>query len=266
MHIQRIALRLTALVTVLFVCLLGAVPLSAGAATTPAVQVQPSTNIADGSVVSVTGSGFTASATIAVIECQAGTTSESGCDLSTYVLTTASSSGDFSLSYIASRYLHIGTTTIDCAVPGSCILAAANILNYSDAAGTPISFDATAPTPPPLQLGGTVSPTGTVEHKTGVATVSGTLTCNRPANVTVSGELTQIYHRFVFTSYFFMSVLCTSSSTWSAVVQPSNGLFGHGTATVNATAYGSVDGSYSQANLSGTVYLSFAKNPNNPHA
>lgn len=248
---------------------LSVAPVGAGAATAPTVQAQPSTNVADGQVITVTGSGFSPGATIVVIECQAGATSESGCDLSTYETTTASSSGGFSTPYIASRYLQLGgpiPTTLDCAVVGACVLAAANLSDYAEAASTPLSFDPSAPTPPPLALGGSLAPTGTVDHKTGVATLSGTVTCNRPVFASVSGELSQIYHRFVFTGYFYVNVLCTSSTTWSAVVQPTNGLFGRGSASVSAVANGSVGGTHGQVDLSGTVKLTFAKKGHNPHS
>jgi hypothetical protein len=260
MSLRRIALQLTASVAVSVVGVLGAVPLSADATTTPSVQAQPSTGIADGQVITVTGSGFTAGATIAVMECQTGTTSESGCDLSTYILTTASNSGAFSTPFIASRYLHLsGPTTVDCAVPGACFLAAANLNNFAEAASTPITFDPTAPAPPPLQLGGSLSPSGTVDQKTGVASLSGTVTCNRPAYATVSGELSQIYHRFVFSSYFSGSVLCTSTTNWALSVQPTNGLFGQGATSVTATVSRSVGGIYSQVDVSGPVTLKFPK-------
>lgn len=269
MRLRRLTLHLAVLATVSLVSAALLVPAGAGAATTPTLQAQPSTNVADGQVITVTGSGFTAGATVAIVECQSSATNESGCDLSTYQTATASDTGGFSTPYIASRYIEVGgltPATIDCAVVGACILGAANYSNLSEAAATPLSFDPTAPTPPPLQLGGSLSPTGTVVHKTGVVTLSGTVTCNRPVYASISGDLSQVYHRFVFTSYFFASVLCTSSNTWTVVVQPANGLFNRGTATVNAAAYGYVDGSSSQADLSGTVTLTYPKNPHNPHA
>ncbi len=254
---RRIATLLVATTGLLFVGI-GVLPgVEASATTTPTVQAQPSTGVDDGQVITVTGSGFSPNATIVVIECQTGTTTEAGCDLSTYIYVTASSAGAFSTPYIASRYLHI-STTIDCAVSGACILAAANESNTAEAAATPLTFS-TAPPPPALVLGASLAPTGTVDHKTGVATLSGTVTCNRPVIASISGELSQVYHRFIFTSYFSTSVLCTSSSNWSAVVQPTNGLFGHGTASVSAYASGYVGGTSSQVEISGAVTLSFAK-------
>jgi hypothetical protein len=222
------------------------------------VQAQPSTGVADGQVITVTGSGFTANATIALIECQTGATSEAGCDLSTLSSTTASSAGGFSSPFIASRYLQL-SSTIDCAVSGACRLAAANENNLAETASTPLSFNPKAPPPPALALGASLAKSGTVNHKTGVATLSGTVTCNRPVMASVFGELNQTYHRFIFTSYFSLSVLCTSSTHWTVVVQPTNGLFGNGTASVVGNASGSVGGAFSQTDISGTVTLRFSK-------
>ena len=259
MHVRRIATFVAATMGFLFAGI-GLVPGGdAGATTTPSMQAQPSTGVADGQVITVTGSGYSPNATIAVIECQTGSTTEAGCDLSTYILTTASSTGAFSTPYIASRYLHLATT-LDCAVAGACSLAAANYNNYAEVAGTPLTFNPAAPAPPPLVLGASLAPTGTVDHKTGVATLSGTITCNRPVIASISGELSQVYRLFIFSSYFSVSVLCTSSTNWSAVVQPTNGLFDRGSASVSdGFASGYVGGTSTQANFSGTVTLNYPK-------
>jgi hypothetical protein len=246
----------------LAVVLLYAPLTQAGATTPPTLLAQPNSNVPDGSVITASGSGFTPGATIAIVECQSGATSEAGCDISNYETVTATSSGGFSTPFIASRYLRLSNptpTTVDCATPGACILVAANYSNTAEAASTPLTFNPSAPTLPPLALDGSLAPTGTVDHKTGVATISGTVTCNRPVIANIDGQLSQTYHRFIFTSFFSVSVLCTSSSTWTAVVQPQNGLFGQGAASVSAYASGYVGGGGSQAELSGTVTLKNAK-------
>jgi hypothetical protein len=121
-------------------------------------------------------------------------------------------------------------------------------------------FNPSAPTPPALVLEGSLASTGTVGHKTGVATLSGTVSCNRPVLVSVSGQLSQTYHRFIFSSFFSTNnVLCTSSTTWTSVVQPQNGLFGRGAASVSGYLSGAVGGSSSQVDLSTTVTLQFPK-------
>jgi hypothetical protein len=218
--------------------------------------------VADGQVISVSASGFTSGASVAVIECQTGATSQSNCDLSSYRVVTASTTGTVSTPFIASRVLNLFPAHIDCAVAGACILAAANINNYSEAASTPLTFDPHAPVPPPLTMSGTLSPSGTVVPKTGVATLYGTVTCNRPAYVSINGELRQIYKRFIFSNYFFTQAICTGWNTWSVVVQPGNGLFGRGSASADLNLYGSVGGTFQQVQLSGiTVTLSRSVNP-----
>ena len=240
----------------------GVMPTSqAGATTTPTVDAKPNTGVADGQVIAVTGAGFSAGATIAVIECQTGATGPSGCDFSTLHTTTATSTGTFSTPFIASRYINVFNVfpiRVDCAVAHACILGAANIANITQAASTPLTFNPKAPPPPPLVLGGTLDPTGTVVHKTGVATVSGTVTCNRPVFAFMNGELRQIYHRFIFSNYFFTTVLCTSSRNWSIQVQPGNGLFSKGGVSADVSLYGNVGGTFSSVALSGTITLHFA--------
>jgi hypothetical protein len=260
MHLRRSTLSLIAVTMISVGTVLGVAPVLAGAATTPTVQVQPSTNVADGQAVTVTGAGFTPSAFIAVVECQTGATSESNCDISNYQDITASSSGSFSTPFIASRYLQTGTSTVDCAVSGACILVAANYNNQAEAATTPLTFDPNAPTPPALAMGATLSPTGTVAHKTGVATVSGTVKCNRAVIVSVYGQVSQIHQRILTTGFFSTSVLCTSSGTWSAVVTSQGGLLTQGRMSVSsASAFGFVGGTSSQVSLSGIVTLKQSK-------
>ena len=261
-RLRMISTRLAVVAGSLLAGVLVVVPGSiASATTTPTVHAKPSTGVADGQVIAVTGAGFSPGATIAVIECQSGATGPSGCDLSTLHTTTATSTGTFSTPFIASRYLNIFPTRVDCAVAHACILGAANFANIAQAASTPLTFNPKAPPPPPLVVGATLNPTGTVVRKTGVATVSGTVTCNRPVFASINGELRQIYHRFVFSNYFFTTVLCTSSSNWSVLVQPGNGLFGRGSASADVSVYGNVGGTSSQVALSGTVTLRYSHNP-----
>jgi hypothetical protein len=212
--------------------------------------------VADGQVIRVTGSGFSPSASIAIIECETGATGESGCDLSTLYTLTSSTAGSFSTHYIASRYLNLSSGTVDCAAPGACGLAAANESDTAEVASIRLRFDPTAPPPPALALAATVSPTGTVNTKNGVAIVSGTVTCNRPAMVSIYGQLTQIYLRFIFSSNFGITVLCKSSRNWTVRVQPTNGLFGIGGAKVTGTASGSIGGTYSQVPFKERIRLS----------
>jgi hypothetical protein len=142
------------------------------------------------------------------------------------------------------------------------VLEAANFNNGLEFASTPMIFDPTAPPPPILAMGATLSPTGTVNHKTGVATLSGTVTCNRPVDFTVSGAVSEPYHHGSSSGAFdTTNLLCTSSSTWSAVIKSPN-TFTKGTLSVTqaiANATSAPDGTISQVDLSGPVTLNFSK-------
>ncbi len=101
-----------------------------------------------------------------------------------------------------------------------------------------------APAPPPLSIGIALDPTGTAT-RAGSATVSGTVTCNSPASVYVSGALTQKVTRFALASgHFSKQVACTGTTAWQATVGPETSVpFGPGAAqlSVDANAY---DGEY----------------------
>ena len=60
-----------------------------------------------------------------------------------------------------------------------------------------------------------------VRTSAGTATVRGTVTCNSPTTVNVSGTLTQKATRFaVATGQFYRSVACSGTTRWEATVAP----------------------------------------------
>jgi hypothetical protein len=92
--------------------------------------------------------------------------------------------------------------------------------------------------PPPLELGLTIDPTGSVVPSKGVATVSGTVTCSRSASVGVEGRMEQRAGRLLIHGFFFTFVECAPPATaWSAVVEGENGRFVAGRAHVDAFAF-----------------------------
>jgi hypothetical protein len=234
-------------------------PAASGATTppVPTVTVRPATGLADGQLVWVHGSGFSAGATVALVECEAGALNESDCDLTTLQTVATDLSGGLVSPYIVSRALVVGGTSIDCAVPPGCALGSANLADVSQAASTPLRFDPSLPFAPPLQLSVAVDPTGTVKPRTGFSTLTGSLTCNRAALVELQGELKQIYLRFIFSSAFAAGVLCRPGSAvpWKAYVRASNGLFAPGHARVLGQAYVALDDSQTVVDFSGGVRL-----------
>jgi hypothetical protein len=108
--------------------------------------------------------------------------------------------------------------------------------------------------PPPLELGLTIDPVGSILPSKGVATISGTVTCSEPAFVEVQGRMQQRVGRLLITGFFFTFVECTPPATaWSATVEGENGLFVAGRAQVDAFAFAPEEGAFAEA--SATVRL-----------
>ncbi len=225
----------------------------------PALSATPDTGLGDGQSISVTGTGFSANTEIGMAECEPGAVSEADCDISTGVLLESDGSGDFSTAYNVARILNISngtqtTTQIDCAQV-ACLLAAADLSDFSVAASTTLSFNPNLP----LELSGTLAKKGTVRPHTGTATITGTVTCASPTIVEVDVNLVQFYKRFVFTNEVYEIVPCSSTaSTWTAVVPPGNGLYAVGKAQATVYLDAQFGTSYRQIELTGKVNLKLA--------
>ncbi len=85
----------------------------------------------------------------------------------------------------------------------------------------------------------TVDPTAPVS-RTGIVTLTGTVTCNVPMSIYVSGQLRQsVGRKTLLQAYFYSYPWCSGGTTpWSATVASSNGVFGGGKAEVYMTASG----------------------------
>jgi hypothetical protein len=227
---------------------------------TPSLTANPSAELADGQTITVTGSGFTPNSLIGMAECESNATSPANCDLSTVQEVESDGTGSFSTPYTVSRLFTVyndatGTsTTIDCALT-PCLLGAADVSDYSVDAAAAIGFNPNLP----LQLTGTVSTTGKVNTKTGVAYISGTVVCLQPTEVEVDVDLAQIYHRrFNFTSEGYTDVNCQArkkGTKWTVEVPPDLGLFGVGKATVQAELSAQIGNSYRDIDVPGNVVL-----------
>lgn len=90
--------------------------------------------------------------------------------------------------------------------------------------------------PPALELGLTIDPLGTVDARTGVATVGGTVTCSQPVPLDLFGDLSQRLGRSISGAFFDIGVQCDGQTTWRADVPPENGLFVAGRVAVTAVA------------------------------
>jgi hypothetical protein len=101
-----------------------------------------------------------------------------------------------------------------------------------------ISFN---PAPPPPTLDVTVAPRGSVNTKTGVATIHGTYTCTDASFIDIFGYVTQPVGRlFTITGGFDVFDVDTcdgSSHQWSANVVPNSGKFAGGKAITVAFSF-----------------------------
>jgi hypothetical protein len=92
---------------------------------------------------------------------------------------------------------------------------------------------------PPLTLDLSINPAGSRNPQTGTAIVQGTVTCNKPAGVSVQGQLRQkLGRKTIIRGDFSTSVDCDGETPWSATVRSDQGAFGGGTAEVIAFASG----------------------------
>lgn len=143
-----------------------------------------------------------------------------------------------------------GTWSLQNCGPGSTPFDATSGVTYTilafddqfDGTGNGGSLSITVderPPPPVVEL--TVNPTGSVNAKTGVATVRGTITCTGSADfLGVDGSVRQTVGRFTISGYFYLedSPACDGEAhAWSATVYPENGKFAGGKAKVEAFAY-----------------------------
>jgi Neocarzinostatin family len=225
----------------------------------PTLTATPSVGLADGQTIIVTGSGFTPFVGVGMVECQEGATGPSGCDISTLRELATDGSGSFSTPYTVTRVItttagKLGANkTIDCAL-SPCFLGAADVSNYSVAASVAIGFN---PKIPPV-LRGTLTPTDTVNPHTGVAEISGTVSCTQPLAVQLSVDLDQHFGRFNFENYGYSSVNCgqTKKATkWTLAVPPGIGLFGVGKATVVVDFSTQIGNSYRNVEVEASVIL-----------
>src|SRR5215210_1689259 len=93
--------------------------------------------------------------------------------------------------------------------------------------------------PPPFDIEVTINPTGTVNPRTGVVTVSGTIECTEPASFGIDGEVTQRAGRASITGELFTYGYCLAEeqpTVWDTTLQGENGKFVPGTAVVSITA------------------------------
>ena len=106
----------------------------------PTVTVSPSTDLVDQQAVQVAGLGFTPGATVALLECPAGSSAVGACDFSTILIVTADPTGAIATPYKAVRVVTVDGSSLDCAAPAACSLSAGNVDDFAQRTLVPIAF------------------------------------------------------------------------------------------------------------------------------
>ena len=113
--------------------------------------------------------------------------------------------------------------------------------------------------PPPLAIDVKIDPVGAVVAKTGDVSISGTVTCNKPAFVDLSGDLQQRAGRVIIQGYFSGFVACTGqtpwTAPWTATMAGENGIFKGGWAGVSVNAFAFMPGELASDQASASVQL-----------
>ena len=120
------------------------------------VTVDPSTGLADGQPITITGSGFAPGASVGAAECSAAVAQSHNtidCDLSNAPITQADGSGNAVIHLRAKVTINTGNGTVDCiAAADPCIIGmgdTSDLSNPEKQGGTTITFDPNAPPAPP---------------------------------------------------------------------------------------------------------------------
>jgi hypothetical protein len=139
----------------------------------PGLSVSPSTGLANGQAVTLSGSGFTSSDSLYAVECLATATTPAGCDTSTATPITASSTGTLpSTSFkVVTGTVGNGTCGTSATNYSGCIIEIANATE-SDRADSNIDFVAPAVTAVPAPVATRVTASG-VPGATVAAAITG---------------------------------------------------------------------------------------------
>jgi len=120
--------------------------------------------------------------------------------------------------------------------------------------------------PAPLTFSASVNKFGSVNPRTGTATISGTVTSSQQIFVDISGELKQVRGGVPISGFFSISVPCDAKTVrWSVSVESLGGIFhgrgaalfasGPATVTGTASAFDPDTGEFIARNISANITL-----------
>ncbi|HSP54437.1 MAG TPA: hypothetical protein VLS25_02520 [Dehalococcoidia bacterium] len=149
----------------------------------------------------------------------------------------------------------------DCALAGSPGPAPTPPGQTAGPTPTPTPSPTPTPTPtptpppaPPLDINVSIDENGEVVPRDGVATVHGSVACDRPAMVELEVQVAQRAGRSYLVGTGHTSVWCDGSAGWTIQALP-NGRFAGGWAEVTADAHGEAGGSHGSDSAQARVQL-----------
>jgi hypothetical protein len=107
----------------------------------------------------------------------------------------------------------------------------------------------------PFEIELNLNKVGSVIPSEGVATVSGSVICSQPSNVSVYGELERRIGRVKVRGYFYSYFRCDGKANWSATVTSQTGPFVGGKAKISASAYAYSDYGFDYDQANRTIIL-----------
>jgi hypothetical protein len=227
---------------VLLLVVVAVVVADAGPAAAQArVRVTPTTDLVDQQQVKVSASGFPpppAENRIAIFQCVAEATVIEDCGDFTAINRTTDDTGSVTTRYRVSRILQTPALgPVDCAAaPERCIVVVTS-LDLTEIVTVPISFDPSVPPLPPVDIDAALAPEARVNTRTGVVTLSGTVTCTFPTPVRIVGFLAQQQGDMQIFGDIDAIVRCSGTRDWSLRVRSRTpgGAFTEGLGFVNLT-------------------------------
>jgi hypothetical protein len=222
------------------------------------IVVSPSTDLLDGQTVEVSGTGFTANTFLGIAMCEPAPSSTLDCDLSPLGTVTTDGEGSFTTTFSVRRIMSTSNGNIDCAdAPGTCVVVVGET-DFTQIATFPLSFDPEGPFIPPLDMTFVLDPRAVIDRRTGIVTLTATVTCSRPTTAFVSGELLQIVREDVAEGFMDGSAPCDEQARAVILRAKSTGVaeFKQGKAIARGSAFASEGGDFVQRQFSLVVKVS----------
>ena len=128
----------------------------------PTIDASPTRDLVEGQAVDITGTGFTASNTVAAAVCVAGVVGTGDCDTQHFGLVSTGAGGSIALTLNVHPVIATaGGLAVDCRrASGACVLAVATFSDLSQTAVVPLTFAPAGPDPT-VSIGSVAVPEGT---------------------------------------------------------------------------------------------------------